>query len=119
MAQHTKPQQQPPAPVADPYPPYRRLYAWLFQAWLVMFLTPFALNLVAAILQKYPYAACGRLTQHLAPAICLITASGVVHAIEWRYKLASSQRLVVGIVVGFYAAIGLGAMGLALAGGSR
>ena len=34
MAQNPKP----PAPAVDPYPPYRRLYAWLFQAWLVMFL---------------------------------------------------------------------------------
>lgn len=42
MSQPAK-QQQPapaptPAPVPDPYPPYRRIYAWVFQAWLIMFL---------------------------------------------------------------------------------
>ena len=31
-------QQPAPPPAPDPYPPYRRVYAWVFQAWLIMFL---------------------------------------------------------------------------------
>ena len=36
----TQPQAAPPPATlpADPYPPYRPVYAWIFQAWLVMFL---------------------------------------------------------------------------------
>ena len=29
MSQSAKPQQPAPNPVADPYPPYRRVYAWI------------------------------------------------------------------------------------------
>lgn len=34
MSQPAKPAQ----PSSEPLPPYRRVYAWVFQAWLVMFL---------------------------------------------------------------------------------
>jgi hypothetical protein len=39
-------------------------------------LLPFALNLLAAALRLYPYAGCCRVSQHLAPAICLLAGSG-------------------------------------------
>lgn len=51
MTQPTKPQ---PAPVADPYPPYRRLYAWLFQAWLIMFLAVICGALIFYLLSYIP-----------------------------------------------------------------
>ena len=54
MAQHPKPHPLAPAPAADPYPPYRRLYAWLFQAWLVMALGVVCCALVFYLLSYLP-----------------------------------------------------------------
>lgn len=50
---------------------------------LVLCLAPFALNFIAAVLDKYPYAGCWRLTQHLAPAICLLIGVGWADLHEW------------------------------------
>jgi hypothetical protein len=49
------------------------------QRWrlLGLCLLPFALNLVAAGLRRYPYGGCCRLSQHLAPAICLLAGLGL------------------------------------------
>ncbi len=44
---------------------------------LGMLLGPFALNLLAAGLHTYPYGGHIRLVQHLAPAICLLSALGL------------------------------------------
>lgn len=53
MSQPAKPQS--PAPAAtDPYPPYRRVYAWVFQAWLVMFLGVLCCALVFYLLSYIP-----------------------------------------------------------------
>jgi hypothetical protein len=49
---------------------------------LVLCLTPFALNFAAAMMEKYPYGACCRLSQHLAPAICLFIGTGWAALIE-------------------------------------
>ena len=49
---------------------------------VVLCLVPFALNLLAAFLGKYPYAGCCRLSQHLAPAICLLSAVGSAYVLE-------------------------------------
>jgi hypothetical protein len=57
MTQPTKPQpaSTPPAtPTADPYPPYRRVYAWLFQAWLIMFLGVICCALIFYLLSYLP-----------------------------------------------------------------
>lgn len=49
---------------------------------LVLCLAPFALNLLAAVLGKYPYGGCCRLSQHLAPAICLLIGVGSAQVME-------------------------------------
>lgn len=49
---------------------------------LVLCLAPFALNFVAAALDKYPYGASCRLCQHLAPAICLLVGVGWAAILE-------------------------------------
>ena len=36
----------------DPYPPYRPVYAWVFQSWLIMFL---AVVCLALIFYLYPH----------------------------------------------------------------
>ncbi len=59
---------------------------------LAMMLAPFALNLVAAILHKYPYGSCGRVSQHLAPASCLLAATGMAYLIE-RFSRSLRQQL--------------------------
>jgi hypothetical protein len=38
------------SPPADPYPPYRPVYAWVFQAWLLMFLAVICIALVFYLL---------------------------------------------------------------------
>jgi hypothetical protein len=43
---------------------------------LLLLLTPFALNLVAAALERYPYGGSARVAQHLAPSICLLAGLG-------------------------------------------
>jgi hypothetical protein len=55
MSQPAKaPPQTPAAPIPDPYPPYRRVYAWVFQAWLVMFLGVICAALVFYLLSYVP-----------------------------------------------------------------
>lgn len=55
MSQPAKPQQvQPPAPEPSPYPPYRRAYALVFQAWLIMFLAVICGALVFYLLSYIP-----------------------------------------------------------------
>ncbi len=49
---------------------------------LVACLAPFGLNLGAAAAGAYPYGACCRLSQHLAPAICLLIGVGWAGLIE-------------------------------------
>jgi hypothetical protein len=60
---------------------------------LALLLLPFALTLAAAVLGKYPYGGCTRLSQHLAPAGCLWSGVGITHLgklisrrAEWRCR---------------------------------
>lgn len=57
---------------------------------LAMCWLPFALNLVAAMLYKYPFGDSARITLHLAPFICTLMAHGIAQTLdgirspEWR-----------------------------------
>jgi hypothetical protein len=51
-----------------------RRKSWL---WLAMIVAPFALTLVAAFFHRYPYGGSARVSQHLAPAIALLTGVGI------------------------------------------
>jgi hypothetical protein len=58
MALPSKPQ-VPAAPPSlnvprDPYPPYRRIYTWVFQAWLIMFLCVICGALIFYLLSYIP-----------------------------------------------------------------
>jgi hypothetical protein len=44
---------------------------------LTLCVAPILLNLLAAFLHRYPYGASGRLSQHLAPGICLLAGLGL------------------------------------------
>ncbi|MDB5313590.1 MAG: hypothetical protein JWO38_7792 [Gemmataceae bacterium] len=72
------------------------------RAILVLCLVPFGLNFVAAVAQKYPYGGCCRLSQHLAPAICLLTGVG------WAALLDRAPRVRVRAMWVASGALGLG-----------
>lgn len=44
MTQTAKNQAELPPP--DPYPPYRPVYSWVFQSWLIMFLAVICMALI-------------------------------------------------------------------------
>jgi Dolichyl-phosphate-mannose-protein mannosyltransferase len=58
---------------------------------LVLWLTPFALNLLAAAMHLYPYGV-ARLSQHLAPAVCLLAGTGLAALLE-RFVPSDALRL--------------------------
>lgn len=53
MTQPANPDPKLEALPADPYPDYRPVYAWVFQAWLIMFLIVICLALCFYL---YPHA---------------------------------------------------------------
>ena len=62
---------------------------------LVLWLAPFALNLLAAVLHRYPYGASCRLCQHLAPAVCLLAGTGIAALVE-RFVQSEAHPAAVG-----------------------
>jgi 4-amino-4-deoxy-L-arabinose transferase-like glycosyltransferase len=65
------------------------------RSFVLLCLAPFAITLLAAFLHRYPYGECARLSQHLAPLICLLAGVGVsglvrrfVRTPAVRYRLA-------------------------------
>lgn len=56
---------------------------------LLLLLAPFALNLVAAFMGRYPYGGSARVAQHLAPSICLLMAIGALSILNLKtfYKI--------------------------------
>jgi Dolichyl-phosphate-mannose-protein mannosyltransferase len=76
---------------------------------LVLMLTPIALNLLAATLRIYPYGI-PRLSQNLAPAICLLAGTGLMVVLERFIPSDSSRpRAILGVVavLAFCAVAGL------------
>ena len=71
-------------------------------------LAPAAVHFLAALLQKYPYGGHVKFSQYLAPAICCLTAAGIVESFEfWSARGISMRRaLVCGCTL--LAAIGFG-----------
>ena len=71
---------------------------------------PFALNLLAAILGKYPFGDSARITLHLAPFICVLMAHGLGQVFDWVRAPAWRTRL----HLAFYLLLlGCGAAGIA------
>jgi hypothetical protein len=59
--------------------------------WVALFTAPLLLNLIAAMLHRYPYGGSGRLCQHLAPCFCLLAGLGVAALIE-SLRLSETRR---------------------------
>jgi hypothetical protein len=68
-----------------------RLWTSRRRALLVLCAVPFALGLVAGALHRYPYGASCRLSQHVAPAVCLSAGMGAAALLE-RLQSASLRR---------------------------
>jgi hypothetical protein len=93
----------------------------LWQLWhrrqrtlLLLCLGPFALGFMAAVARRYPYGGCCRLSQHVAPIICLLAGLGCAVLIE-RLRSASLRGRLTWTVLGLLAVIGVGAAALDLA----
>lgn len=71
-------------------------------------LLPLALNLLASVMRRYPYAADQRLEQHLVPGLCLLLGSGAAELI----RRLPAKRLSMASLAGLFVLIGLiGAVG--------
>ncbi len=77
------------------------------QSLLVLLLTPFALNLLAATMRLYPYGE-PRLSMHLAPAVCLMAGTGLAALVE---RFNPSDALRMRWAFGLSTALGLFAVG--------
>ncbi|MEM7351071.1 MAG: glycosyltransferase family 39 protein [Acidobacteriota bacterium] len=65
---------------------------------LGLLLMPFAMGFIAAVLQKYPYGGSGRVSQYLAPAICLLAGLGAAHLSSLAKRAAKRQRVQRGVL---------------------
>ncbi|HLQ93369.1 MAG TPA: hypothetical protein VK148_25385 [Xanthobacteraceae bacterium] len=74
---------------------------------LVLWLTPFALTMMAATLHLYPYGI-ARLSQHLAPAVCLLAGTGIATLL---HRLVPSDALRLRRTFAISAVLGLCAVG--------
>ncbi len=77
---------------------------------LGLLLWPFALSVVAGMLHKYPYGGSARLDQHLAPAICLLMANGLITvARRWSPNSVGERRasVLVALLLAAFGAAGL------------
>ncbi len=86
--------------------------AWRFwtlrrRALLVLGIAPFALGLVASCLHRYPYGASCRLSQYLAPAVCLAAGTGASVLIERQRRPQARRRWLVA-ACSFFAVLGIG-----------
>jgi hypothetical protein len=74
---------------------------------LVLALTPFALNLIAAAMHRYPYGGCCRLSQHLAPAVCLLAGTGAATLLERLVPCVTARLRWAGVLCGLLALCGV------------
>ena len=67
---------------------------------------PFALGLVAALLHRYPYGGCCRLSEHVAPIICLAAGAGLA-SLFGRLRTIAQQRQAVAGTGTLFVVVGL------------
>lgn len=88
--------------------------AWQFRTsqrrpLLVLCGAPFVLSFIAAVLHRYPYGASCRLTQYLAPAVCLAAGAGAAALIERLRSPELRWRWTLGICL-LFLLVGMGGM---------
>jgi hypothetical protein len=79
------------------------------RALLMLCAAPFALWLIAAALYCYPYGASCRLSQHVAPMVCLTAGMGAAALIERVRSAAGRRRWIIGVCSVFFL-VGAGGM---------
>jgi hypothetical protein len=75
---------------------------------LGLLLAPCGLHFLAALLQKYPYGGHVKFSQYAAPAICCLTAAGVVESCAWWSRRGIPVPRSLACASALLAAIGLG-----------
>jgi hypothetical protein len=72
---------------------------WRARRWplLILCTAPFALSFAAAWMHKYPYGGSARIAQHLAPAVCLLAATGAAALLERVRGAVVRRRLVTAV----------------------
>ena len=76
--------------------------AWYFwtsrhRALLILCVAPFGLGLLASVLHRYPYGASCRLSQYLAPAVCLSAGMGAAVLLERLRSAIVRRRWIIGV----------------------
>ena len=66
---------------------------------LTLCLAPFALTLTAAALRRYPYGGEARITQFLAPGICLLAGLGAARVLAWIPRDSTRRRATLAAMV--------------------
>jgi hypothetical protein len=77
---------------------------------LFLLLSPFAVGLAAASLGQYPYGGAARITQYLAPSICLLTGLGGAVLLD-RLSSPAWRRRGLGLTVGLLVTLGFSLAG--------
>ncbi len=75
---------------------------------LMILLAPFALTFIAACLHHYPYGGSARISQHLAPAICLLSGLGIVVILRLLFPLTSGYQIGIRALCVLLGAIAIG-----------
>jgi hypothetical protein len=79
-------------------------------AYVVLFIAPVLLNLVAAALHRYPYGTAGRLSQHLGPGICILAGLGLAALIDRVGRRPGRHLAWAAAAAGLFALVGLGGL---------
>ncbi len=66
----------------------------------LLFVLPFVLTLIAAVMHRYPYGGSARIAQHMAPAICLWAGLGTVWIIKNPVNMRWQRKGVYAVFVG-------------------
>jgi hypothetical protein len=88
---------------------------WRTKRWLLMLLlSPLPLMFVAAALEKYPYGDSARVSQHVAPAVCILAGVGLVSVVRTVFS-ARAAVFVTRAFVGAMLVVALLGMGMDIA----
>jgi len=76
---------------------------------LLLLLAPFAVHLVAAAIERYPYGGHVKFSQHLAPAICIMIGIGTAGIIAWLNRQRHALVVLRGTLI-FLVCVGAGSI---------